>query len=65
MGSLEMSQLSLPQTRNTWRAVRRGSPRQALRVEHIPMPKLEAGEVLVRVQAAALNPMYVSTLCPS
>ena len=41
--------------------VRSGEPSKALRLdEHAPVSrKLEKGEVLVKVQAAALNPMCV------
>ena len=44
--------------------VRSGEPSKALRLdEHAPVSrKLEKGEVLVKVQAAALNPMHVSPL---
>lgn len=37
-----------------------GNPEDALVLEDIPLPKLNRGEVLVKVQAAALNPVSVS-----
>jgi NADPH:quinone reductase-like Zn-dependent oxidoreductase len=48
----------LPETQKAWIAVRRGSPRSALELRtDWPVPtKLEQGEVLVKVKAAALNP---------
>lgn len=49
----------IPTTQKAWHVVRRGSPAQALKLEaHAPVPsKLEPGEILVRVEAAALNPV--------
>lgn len=47
-----------------WIVERRGRPSQALKLRadwEVPT-KLNAGEVLVKVQAAALNPVYASIL---
>jgi NADPH:quinone reductase-like Zn-dependent oxidoreductase len=49
----------VPTTQQAWVAVRKGLPSEALefRVDY-PVPNLLAdGEVLVKVQAAALNPV--------
>ncbi|CAL1704180.1 unnamed protein product [Somion occarium] len=50
---------SVPQTQKAWLAIRRGEPSYALRLDNnVPVSsKLENGEVLVKVQAAALNPV--------
>ena len=48
----------LPKSRLAWRIIRRGQPETALRLDDIPLPKLGKGEVLVRIHAAALNPVY-------
>ena len=49
----------LPATQKSWRATRRGEPAKVLKLaEDTPVPaKLKKGEVLVKVQAAALNPV--------
>ena len=40
--------------------VKQGKPRDALALKtDVPVPKPKQGEVLVRVRAAALNPVYV------
>lgn len=51
----------IPDTQRAWVIVRKGVPARALELnEAYPVPKqLAAGEVLVRVQAAAFNPVYV------
>lgn len=65
---------SLPISQMAWREVRRGPPAQALEQLKVPvMHDLAPGELLVRVEAAALNPMYayshyvhlVSNMCRS
>lgn len=50
-----------PQTQHAWIVDRRGEPKDALsfRIDWPVPSKLAKGEVLVKVQAAALNPMYV------
>ena len=52
---------SIPATQKAWKVVRRGSPAQALVCdEKADVPsKLAPGEILVKVQAAALNPVFV------
>ncbi|EIW64611.1 NAD-P-binding protein [Trametes versicolor FP-101664 SS1] len=46
-----------PTTQKAWRAMRRGKPADVLALVDVPVPaKLQKGEVLVKVQAAALNP---------
>ena len=53
-----------PDVQKAWVAVRQGSPRSALELKSDwPVPsKLDPNEVLIKVQAAALNPVYVQTL---
>jgi NADPH:quinone reductase-like Zn-dependent oxidoreductase len=50
---------SIPKTQSAWLVVRRGRPENAVVLKtDVPVPsKLGQGEVLVRVQAAALNPI--------
>ena len=52
---------TIPATQKTWRPVRSGEPAKALALaDDVPVPsKLKKGEILVKVQAAALNPVYV------
>ena len=50
---------ALPQSQKAWMIVRKGKPSEALVLEkaaEVPS-KLAKGEVLIRVEAAALNPM--------
>lgn len=49
----------IPDVQRAWVVIRRGKPNQALEFKNDwPVPKdLQPGEVLVKVQAAALNPM--------
>lgn len=56
-----MSTNTLPETQRAWRVVRKGSPSKALHFDdQVPVPtKLAPGDVLVKVQAAALNPVLV------
>jgi hypothetical protein len=53
----------LPTTQKAWLVVRRGPPDVALELVHdAPVPtELQDGEVLVKVGAAALNPVSVSS----
>jgi len=44
-------------TRKAWRVKCRGKPEKVLELEVIDLPKLKINEVLVKVQAAALNPV--------
>ncbi|OCH92073.1 NAD(P)-binding protein [Obba rivulosa] len=47
-----------PSTQRAWRVVRKGYPSKALRLENLPVPtQLSSGEVLVKIQAASLNPV--------
>ncbi|TRM64734.1 hypothetical protein BD626DRAFT_567608 [Schizophyllum amplum] len=49
---------SIPATQRAWIIERRGTPDQVLRLhDDWPVPKPQPGEVLVRVEAAALNPV--------
>lgn len=52
---------SIPDVQRAWVVVRRGKPADAIILKNDwPVSKnLEQGEVLVRVEAAALNPMSV------
>ena len=52
---------AIPDVQSAWVAISRGSPDKALSFEESwPVSKdLSDGEVLVKVQAAALNPVYV------
>jgi len=54
----------IPDTQHAWTVVRRGTPTEALQLKaDWPVPnKLEEGEVFVKVQAAALNPVCVRYL---
>jgi hypothetical protein len=53
----QSSMADLPRTRQAWRIKRQGQPRKALQLEEVPLPKLQRDEVLIKVQAAALNPV--------
>ncbi|KAK7693253.1 hypothetical protein QCA50_002819 [Cerrena zonata] len=55
---------SIPDTQKAWLAVKRGTPAQAIRFEeNAPVSaKLKKGEVLVKIQAAALNPVDYKVL---
>ena len=59
-----MASNTIPDIQKAWTVVRRGTPSTALKLdEKWPVPKqLAKGEVLVRVQAAAFNPVYVAFL---
>ena len=51
----------IPATQKSWRVVRRGTPSNALEFTQdasVPLD-LQEGQVLVKVEAAALNPVYV------
>ncbi|KAI0639459.1 NAD-P-binding protein [Trametes polyzona] len=54
---------TLPTTQKAWRVTRRGKPQDVLALSDAPVPtKLRKGEVLVKVQAAALNPVGYKTM---
>lgn len=68
---------AVPTTQKAWMVVKQGKPRNALVLKtDVPVPKPKKGEVLVRVRAAALNPVcvlssallligsYMESLCP-
>ncbi|KAG1826965.1 NAD(P)-binding protein [Suillus subaureus] len=49
---------NLPKTQRAWRAVKRGKPSESLVFQtDVAIPPLSPGEVLVKVHAAALNPV--------
>ena len=54
--------MDIPTIQQAWQVVARGTPRKALvHVHDLPVPSdLNQGDVLVKVQAAALNPVYFS-----
>ncbi|KAG8741585.1 hypothetical protein FRC10_002658 [Ceratobasidium sp. 414] len=47
----------IPETQKGWRVVRQGAPARALALQNFPVPRVKDGEVLVKVEAAALNPV--------
>ncbi|KAH0834228.1 chaperonin 10-like protein [Lanmaoa asiatica] len=52
------SDSAIPTTQKAWMVVKQGKPRDALAFKtDVPVPKPKPGEVLVRVRAAALNPV--------
>lgn len=55
---------NLPSVQQAWRIIRKGAPAKALILDlDFPVPtKIPAGEILVKVQAAALNPVYVTLI---
>ena len=59
--------MSIPAQQRAWISVRRGTPSTSGNIklsEDWPVDKnLRPGEVLVKVQAAALNPVWVEFLC--
>ena len=57
---LPVAMTETPDIQRAWTVVRRGKPANALQLKtDWPVPKkLEKGEVLVRIQAGALNPLY-------
>lgn len=56
-----MASTDIPATQRSYRATGKGEPRKAIQlVKDFPVTTaLKEGEVLVKVQAAALNPLYV------
>jgi NADPH:quinone reductase-like Zn-dependent oxidoreductase len=53
--------MALPEKQRAWRLLKQGKPRQALSLQDdVAVPsKLAAGQVLVRIEAAALNPLLL------
>ncbi|KAF8744586.1 Zinc-binding dehydrogenase, partial [Rhizoctonia solani] len=49
--------MAVPETQQGWRVVRQGLPSKALAFQTFPVPKIRDGEVLVKIEAAALNPV--------
>ncbi|CAE6427509.1 hypothetical protein ACGC1H_004593 [Rhizoctonia solani] len=49
--------MAVPESQNGWRVVRQGPPRRALALQTFPVPTVRDGEVLVKIEAAALNPV--------
>lgn len=56
-------EMSLPKTQKAWLVVRKGHPSKALELKQdAPVPTasdLSQGRAIIKVQAAALNPVYV------
>ena len=44
-------------TMKSWRVTASGEPAKVLQFGDVPVPKLKKGDILVKVQAAALNPV--------
>ncbi|KAI0756937.1 NAD(P)-binding protein [Daedaleopsis nitida] len=54
---------SIPTTQKSWRVTGKGKPADVLKLDDTPVPtKLGKGEILVKVQAAALNPVGYKAL---
>ena len=61
MASTSESTASLPSVQTVWKIVRKGDPAKALVKEEAPVPKIiPKGYVLIKIQAASLNPMCVN-----
>ena len=55
----------VPATQRAWRIVRKGEPTEALVLDNAaPVPTLEPGQVLVRVQAVGFNNVYALLTLP-
>ena len=44
-------------TMKSWRVTASGEPAKVLQFGDVPVPRLKKGDILVKVQAAALNPV--------
>ena len=55
----DMENTKIPTTQRAWRSVRRGVPSKSLELQdNVPVASdLQDGEVLVKIEAAALNPV--------
>lgn len=52
--------MAIPETQKAWMVVRRGDPSSSLELQTVPVPtKIAKGDVLIKVQAASLNPAFV------
>ncbi|KAF8328798.1 NAD(P)-binding protein [Cantharellus anzutake] len=47
----------IPETQQAWMVMRKGEPKDALEIKTIAVPKPGPGQVLLKVEAAALNPI--------
>lgn len=47
--------MSLPKTMRAWRLHQYGAPREVLGLEDVPLPEVQAGQVLIRVEGIPLN----------
>jgi hypothetical protein len=61
--SAQTEEPGIPTNQRAWREVRRGEPKVGLELQkNVPVStQLAPGEVLVKVKAAALNPVCVRT----
>jgi len=59
--SVQTEEPGIPTHQRAWVEVRRGAPKVGLELQrNVPVStQLAPGEVLVKIKAAALNPMYV------
>ncbi|KAF8311264.1 GroES-like protein [Clavulina sp. PMI_390] len=59
--------IDLPSVQQAWRAHDRGTPRNAIKLDTIPVPEPGVGQALIKVEAAALNPVgyKILALIPS
>lgn len=57
----EQPSSSIPTKHKAWVVVRKGVPAKALELKETDVPKLINDEVLIKVQAGALNPVYASS----
>lgn len=56
---MQQSELLIPKVQRAWRSVRRGPPAKSLQLQtDVPVATdLKDGEVLIKVEAGALNPV--------
>ncbi|TBU45081.1 NAD(P)-binding protein [Dichomitus squalens] len=58
----EASSKSIPTTQKSWSVTGSGDPDKVLKFGDVPVPKQKKGGILVKVQAAALNPVGYKVL---